>query len=159
VNNFKQNLPVFISILLAWMLMIVHLPNNWHWFRPEWLILVVIYWVFTRPQIVGVGIAWFAGLGMDILGGGLLGQYALALSIVAYFAHQLRYRSRLFPFWQQAFVILVLVGIAQLILLTVQWLVGHPPRSLWYWSSTLSSVIVWPWGYRLLRYYEYRRTL
>jgi rod shape-determining protein MreD len=105
---------------------------------------------------VGVGVAWLAGLGMDILGGVLIGQYALAMAVVVYFAHQLRHRVKVFPFWQQAFVILMLVGFGQLALLLVQWLIGQPPSTLWYWASPLSSMILWRVVYRLLRFYERR---
>lgn len=157
MHNFKQTFFVFISIIIAWMLMIVHLPHQWQWLRPEWLSLVLIYWVFTRPHIVGVGIGWIAGFGLDIFGDGLLGSHALAMAIVVYLTHQLRNRVRLFPFWQQAFVVLVLVGLGQLTLLAIQWLIGQPPRTAWYWASCLTSVILWPWFYRFLGYYD-RRT-
>lgn len=154
----KQNVSVFTSIILAWMLMIVHIPFQMQWLRPEWLTLVLIYWVLTRPHIVGIEVGFCAGFGMDVLGGVLLGQYALSMAIVVYLTHQLRHRMRLFPFWQQAFVVLILVGFGQLTLLLVQWLIGQPPRTLWYWSSTLSSVALWPWLSRLMRVYE-RRTV
>lgn len=156
--KFKQTVAVFGSIILAWILMMIHLPYQWQWVRPECLTLVLIYWVFKRPEILGVGIAWMAGLGMDILDSSLLGSHALAMSIVVYFAHQLRNRLRFFPFWQQAFVVLVLVGVGKLTLLAVQWLIGQPPHTIWYWSSTVSSLILWPWMYRMLHYYE-RRTV
>lgn len=158
MNNFQHSIQILISLFLAWGLMIVHLPYQWQWLRPEWLSIVLIYWVFTRPQLLGVGVAWCAGFVMDILSGVLLGQYAMAMAIVVYFAHLLRHRVRLFPFWQQAFVILVLVGFGQLSMLTIQWLIGHPPRTLLFWASTLTSVALWPWAYHLLRFNERRST-
>lgn len=156
--KFKDTFIIFGSIVMAWLLMLFHLPSEWQWMRPEFLTLVLIYWVFTQPQSLGVGIAWLAGLGMDILDGSLLGSHALAMSIVVYFSHQLRNRIRFFPFWQQTFVVLVLVGIGKLTLVAVQWLIGQPPRNVWYWVSTLSSVVFWPIIYRFLHYYE-RRTI
>lgn len=150
----KQFIFIFFSFFMAWILMVMPLPHHWQWIRPEWLTLVLIYWVFALPQSVGVITGWCVGLVMDILGGVLLGQHALALAIVAYFSYLLRNRLRLFPFWQQALMVFVLVGLGELVLLLVQWLIGHPPKTPLYWASTLSSVLFWPWLYRLLRMYE-----
>lgn len=154
----QQFIVIFFSFFVALILMIIPLPYDWQWVRPECLTLVLIYWVFALPQTVGVVTGWCVGLAMDILGGVLLGQHALAMAIVAYFAYVLRNRLRLFPFWQQALIVFVLVGLGELLLLLVQWLMGHPPKTPLYWASTLSSVLVWPWMYRLLRMYE-RKTL
>ncbi len=150
----RQFFQIFVSFFVAWLLMILPMPFDWQWLRPDWLTLVLIYWIFTLPQSVGILTAWCAGLVMDILSGGILGQQALSMVVVAFFARTLRYRLRLFPFWQQALGILLLVGLKDLVLLLVQWLIGHPPRTLLYWASTVSSVLLWPYVYRLLQVYE-----
>jgi len=154
MRSVSQFLLIFSTFFLAWVLMIIPLPHQWQWLRPEWLTLVLIYWVFILPQSVGVITGWCVGLVMDVLGGVLIGQHALAMAIVAYFAYVLRNRLRTFPFWQQALIVFVLVGLGELILLLVQWLIGQPPRTALYWASTFSSVLFWPWLYRLLRMYE-----
>jgi rod shape-determining protein MreD len=159
VQSIKQFMIIFSSFFLAWILMIMPLPYDWQWIRPEWLTLVLIYWVFALPQTVGVMTGWCVGLVMDILGGVLLGQHAMAMAVVAYFAYLLRNRLRLFPFWQQALCVLMLVGVGELVLLLVQWLIGQPPRTSLYWASTFSSVIFWPWISRLLRMYERKTAL
>jgi len=145
---------IYLSLNLALLGMIVPFPYHWQWIRPEWISLMLIYWVFREPARVGVATGWMIGLCMDVLGGVLLGQYALAMALLTYLAHLLRNRLRFFPFWQQAFVILVLVGIGQLILLLIQWFIGRPPRTLLYWSSTLTSVLLWPWLYRIMHFCE-----
>ncbi len=132
------------------MLMIIHVPFSWQWYRPQWLSLILIYWVFARPQLVGIGVAWFSGFALDALTGSMLCQHALAMSIVVYIAQQLRPRLRLFTIWQQLFVITFLVAIGQLILLAVQWLIGDMVQSPLYAFSTLSSVLVWPFGYKFM---------
>jgi rod shape-determining protein MreD len=156
MTKLHRAFPIFLSLGFALLLMIIPLPIRWQWFRPEWLTLFLVYWVFRDPEWVGVMTAWFVGLIMDILGGVLLGQYALAMAVVVYFAHLLRHRLRLFPSWQQAFAVLILVGFGQLILVTVQWLIGRPPKTILYWGSTVTSVLLWPWFYRFMRYYEHK---
>lgn len=156
--NLRTALVIYLSILLAFSLTIFPLPFSWQWVRPEWVTLILIYWVFRKPNYCGVMTGWTVGLLMDVLGGVLLGQYALAMSILVYLTHLLRNRFSFFLVWQQMFVILVLVGIVQLIPLLVQWLIGHPPRTLLYWSSTLISVILWPLVYRSMNFYERKMT-
>jgi rod shape-determining protein MreD len=154
--SLNKRLMMMGSIIVAWILMIVPFPEAWHWLKPQWVTLVLIYWIFSCPCHIGVWVGWVSGFGMDILTGLLWGQYALAMTVVVYLGHMLRYRLRLFPFWQQALVVCVLVGFGQLALLMTQWFIGQPPTTLLYWTSTLSSVLIWPWVYRILRFYERR---
>lgn len=150
----KQFIFVLFTFLLAWILMIIPLPYEWRFIRPEWLSLVLIYWVLKLPRHIGVITAWCVGFVMDSLGGAILGQYAMALTIIAYFTHLLRTRLGLTPFWQQSIVILVLVGFGQLAILMVQWFTLHPPKTPLYWVSSLTSVLIWPWLNRLLGLYK-----
>lgn len=135
---------IYLSLLLALVLMIIPIPQQWQWLRPEWLSLMLIYWAMREPYKVGVLTGFSFGLAMDIMGEVLLGQYALTMTILVYLTHRLRNRMRFFLFWQELFVILILIGIGQLVLITIEWLIGHPPRTLLYWSSTVFSVALWP---------------
>lgn len=152
--NLSKMGAIYFSLVLSLIAMIIPLPQSWQWVRPEWVTLALIYWVFREPERVGMVTGWLVGLLMDLLGGNLLGQTAAMMVVVVYLARLLRNRLRFFPFWQQAFVILVLVGIGKLTWLLVQWLMGHPPRTLLYWSSTVFSVLLWPWFYRIMQSYE-----
>jgi rod shape-determining protein MreD len=143
---------IYLSLFLALILMIVPLPLSWQWMRPEWITLMLIYWVLREPDKVGVLTGWSLGLVMDIVGGVLLGQYALAMAVVVYLTHRLRNRMRFFLFWQELFVVMILIGFSQLLLVTIEWLIGHPPRTVWYWSSTVLSVLLWPLFNRMIQY-------
>lgn len=149
---------IFLSFIAAWLLMIIPMPATLHWIRPEWITLMLIYWAYRAPEVVGVGTAWSVGLIMDVLNGTLLGQYALSMAIVVGLAEFFKHRIRIAPLWHQVFIILVLVGFGKLSLLMVQWLLGHPPTSLWYWASAVTSMLMWPWISHVLRYYG-RKTL
>jgi rod shape-determining protein MreD len=142
------------SFIMGLILMIIPLPFNAHWFKPEWSSLILVFWVISEPQLVGVGIAWCIGLLMDALKGDLLGQTALAMSMIAYLAQALGPRIRLQPFWHQLLCMLVLVGLGQLVLLSIRLLIGYPPQTGLVWLSTLSSVLVWPLVFRILQRYK-----
>ena len=72
------------SLLLALLLSVWPLPLWAQWGRPEWVAMVLIYWVLALPARVGIGVCWFTGLVLDILEGSPPGQNALALGVVAY---------------------------------------------------------------------------
>lgn len=145
---------IFLTFLAAYILMILPIPHHWQWLRPEFLTLVLMYWIFVQPQFVGIAIAWCAGLVMDVLYGGILGQYALSLVMIAFLARLLRYRIRLIPTWQQVVMIFILLAVGRSVLFLVQWMSGNPPKMIYYCAPLLTSVICWPWMRRLMNFYE-----
>lgn len=135
---------VIFTFILAAILAAVPLPDWGDAARPAWVPLVLIYWVIAMPHRVGVITGWCVGLLLDALTGSVLGQNALALSLIAYISYVLHLRIRVFPIWQQCLSILVLVGMYQLVNIMVMRAVYITPWTLWYWTSVLVSALVWP---------------
>ena len=75
---------IFFCFSVAFLFSILALPNAVSYLRPEWVAMVVIYWVIKSPDKVGVVVAWSSGLVLDILEGNLLGVNALSMAVVAY---------------------------------------------------------------------------
>ena len=73
---------IFLTFFLAYFLAIVPFPDWAMDYRPEWVPLVLIYWVMALPYRVGIGWAWLAGIILDILEGSTLGLNAMALVII-----------------------------------------------------------------------------
>lgn len=142
---------IFASFVVAIMLTLVPLPDWAAYLRPEWVSLVVIYWCMALPERVGVGIAWVAGLFLDVIHGAVMGQYAMALALVAYFTLNLHQRLRVFPLMQQMFMVLLLVLFQQLVVIWIKGFIGESPDSLRYWLPSLTSMLLWPWLFVILR--------
>jgi len=51
-----------ITIIGAFMLAIMPMPDWAVEYRPDWVTLVLIYWAMELPSRIGVTMAWFAGL-------------------------------------------------------------------------------------------------
>jgi len=51
---------------------------------PDFVALVLIFWCVRQPRLVGLGVAWSLGLVTDAGNGVLLGQHALAYSLLAF---------------------------------------------------------------------------
>jgi rod shape-determining protein MreD len=119
--------------------------------RPDWVLLVLIYWAMALPHRVGVGIGWIMGLINDVLTGMLLGQHALAYCLVIFLTLKLHQRLRLYPLWQQAQSILILLTLGQLILLWINGMIGRPLHSWLYWAPSVLGALLWPVLFVFLR--------
>ena len=150
-NPSSTALAILGSLLIALMLTMIPLPDWVQTYRPAWVPLVLIYWTMALPRTIGVGIAWFLGLYMDAAEGSLLGQHALGYAITAYISMRLHQRVRIYPLAQQALVVGVILLPYMSISLWVKGIQGQAPTTWLYWAPILSSVLIWPMIYSVLR--------
>lgn len=139
------------SFTVAFLLTMLPLPDWAGPGRPEWVVMVLIYWCLALPDRIGAGTGWFAGLLLDVVRGAILGQHALALSLVAFLAVHFHQRIRVYPLWQQALSVLMLVALNQMLVLWIKGVVGQLPGTWIYWMPSVTSMLLWPWVYLLLR--------
>jgi rod shape-determining protein MreD len=81
----------------------------------------------------------------------VLGQHALSLTVVAYLTLRLHQRIRLFPIMQQAFTVMVLLILHQLLALWISRIIGRPDVPWYFWAPSLLGLLLWPVVYFLLR--------
>lgn len=142
---------ILASFLAALVLAVLPLPQWLLWGRPEWVALVLIYWVIALPERVGIFTGLLLGVMLDVVEGAVMGQNALALAFTALLASMLYQRLRVFNLWQQAAIVFVLVGINQLLCQWVQNLEGAGARSLLFLLPAASSAMLWPVVLHMLR--------
>jgi rod shape-determining protein MreD len=80
---------------------------------PDFVALVLAFWCVRQPRLVGLGAGWLLGLLIDVGNGVLLGQHALAYSLLAFAAIALSRRILWFPLWAQALHVAALLLCAQ----------------------------------------------
>lgn len=139
------------SFIPAFILSQMPVPHFLEWWRPEWVLMVLVYWVIALPERVGVFSGFCVGLILDILRDTPLGLNALSLTIIAYFAELLHKRLRMFPFWQAAVMVGILAGINQLLFHWMQRLTGTISGDFMFLLPALMTGIMWPWLFVLLR--------
>ena len=143
---------IVLSFFLAYLLAIVPFPDWAMSYRPEWVAMVLIYWVVALPYRVGIGSAWFAGLVLDILKGSVLGLNAVGLVIVAYVTLSLHLRFRMFSSLQQAGLVLVLIGINLFLCHWLGVMTGYTSASdMMFIMGALTSAVLWPSLFQILR--------
>jgi len=142
---------VTLSLVVAFALTIVPLPEWANPWRPAWVAIVVIYWCLAMPERFGVLSAWFVGLMLDVLHGAILGQHAMGLSFLAYITVIYHQQVRVFPLIQQSVVVGSLVFLYLGAMLLIYNLLGSQPYSSFYLLGALSSALLWPWAFIVLR--------
>lgn len=140
--------PVFIWSSLVAALMLNMLMNIGAAGRAAWvpdvLALTLVFWNVHQPQRVSVGAAFAFGLAMDVHQTALLGQHALAYTVLGFMAVSIHRRLLWFPVPTQAVHVLPLFAVAQALIAGVRLVAGHGFAG---WSVMLAPLLtsaLWP---------------
>lgn len=134
---------VFLSLALAFMAYLLPWAGFGLMLRPEFVLLVLIYWMLRAPHLCNVGTAWMMGLLIDVSSGSLFGQNAMVYSLTAFAAVYYQRRLVLFNEFQQAFYVLLLLLLAQFALLILKLLSGASLPGWGYFLPSLSGILLW----------------
>ena len=132
-----------VSLLLALLLGLVPLPGLVQPLRPYWLALVLAYWLLEEPERIGLGVAFLLGLVADLAFGGLLGEQALRLVVMAFILQRFRARMRFFPLSQQALVVGVLLLNDRVVTAAIHVVMGAPQLPWMYWCAPVLGMLLW----------------
>ncbi len=111
---------------------------------PDLLAVVLVFWNVHQPRRVGVGLAFVFGLLMDVHQGALLGQHALAYTLLSFIAITIHRRLLWFGLVEQALQILPVFFAMQGVALAVRLLAGDMFPG---WSMLLAPLfeaLLWP---------------
>lgn len=147
----RGRLIIVATFVVALVLTILPWPVWTEQFRPDWVALVLIYWCMALPGRIGVGSGFLAGLTLDVLYGSLLGENALAKTLIAFLTVHFHLQLRMYPRWQQAVVVLLLVAANNLLVLWIKNLAGASPSTWSYLTPSIVSMLIWPWLFVILR--------
>ena len=136
--------PVFIVLTVVGGLALTLVPWGRLPAAPDPMALVLTFWCVHQPRRVGVGLCFLFGLLVDVHEGALLGQHALAYTLLGHAAVTMNRRLRWFSPVEQAVQVLPLFAGATAVCLAVGLLAGgmFPGWSL-LWSPLLSALL-WP---------------
>jgi len=139
-----------VALVLTALALPAALPAELGWFRPQWAVLVLLFWVMMAPEAVGMGSAWLAGLLVDSVTGSLLGQHALTYVFIAWAGLSLYQRLRMYSLLQQALIVLLTVLAAELTAALMLRLARGQALSLALLWAPLVTALCWPLVYGAL---------
>jgi len=111
---------------------------------PDLLALVLVFWTIHQPLRVGMTVAFVLGLVMDVHQSALLGQHALAYTVLSFLAIAMHRRLLWFSAPSQAVHVLPLFVAAHALTLIVRMISGDDFPG---WSMLLAPVLealLWP---------------
>src|SRR5271163_1777719 len=143
-DNRIRRFPMLLSALVALALAVLPLPSVLEPLRPDFLVLVVFYWCIESPRAGGLSLAFFSGLALDVIHGVVLGQHALALTLMGAWATHLRLRIRVFSVLSQCLTIFALLFGYQFVLFWIDGATGNPVTAFSRWLAPIISALLWP---------------
>jgi len=135
----------FIAFTLVAALLLNLLPwsGAWLWIKPDFVVLVLLYWCVEQPRKIGFVSAWLLGLVMDVADGTLFGQHALSYSILAYAGIVLHRRVLMFSGTPQMLHVVVLLLMNDFIVITIRVLAGADFPGFQYFIGSFVAGALW----------------
>ncbi len=134
---------VVITMLVALIFQLYPWSGQGVTLRPEFLFIVTLYWILRAPNLCNVGVAWFAGLIVDLSTGSLLGQHMLGFAFTAYLALLYQRRLVLFNPLQLFAYALGLIVVERIIVLFLKLFADNEVPNWSYLLPILTSLILW----------------
>ena len=143
--------PLYVVLTLVAALLLNLMPlTGWVLvLRPDFVALTLLYWGIHQPRKIGFFPAWLLGLAVDVAEGSLLGQHALAYSVMMFSAIALHRRVAMFGVRHQMLHVLAILVLMQAIVLAVREAAGGEYPGWWYFVPSVVGALLWP-GTRFL---------
>lgn len=156
MSLFNSYRVIYCAFFLGLIGAIYPLPISLNAFRPDWMVLIIFYWVLAVPHRVSVVHGFVLGVLMDLLLGSTLGMHALLYSSLAYFISIGYQRIRYFTLVQTTLLAGFFVLLTKLALYSLASSLQHIVLHKYYFWPVLSSMLVWPWFFLFMRYIRLR---
>lgn len=136
--------PVFIGASLVAALAFNMLPLGRVAWTPDVLVLLLAFWGVHQPLRVGMGLAFALGLCMDVQQSALLGQHALAYTVLMYGTRMTHRRVLWFRPWSQALQMIGLFALAHAVQVLIGLFSGGGLPGLGVVVAPLLEALLWP---------------
>ncbi|MEY4730633.1 MAG: hypothetical protein RL020_1791 [Pseudomonadota bacterium] len=135
---------VLFSLALAFCLNVLPWSGIMLRLRPDFLLLVLLYWAMREPRMVGQLLGFMCGLVMDVADSAILGQHAFVYALAIYAAFSLRLRILRFPLPEQALHILVILLVSSALTALLNLIVDAIFPGYIYFISAIIGALLWP---------------
>ncbi|MCP5284825.1 MAG: rod shape-determining protein MreD [Burkholderiaceae bacterium] len=136
--------PWFIGLTLLLALGANVLPFGRVPAMPDLLALVLVFWAVHQPRRVGIVVAFVFGVVMDVHQGAILGQHALAYTLMSFGAVAMHRRLLWFELPAQMLQVLPLFVLAQVTMLGVGLAAGGMFPGWSMWLAPVFQALLWP---------------
>jgi rod shape-determining protein MreD len=134
---------IFFSLVGAYLLAVLPWSGAWLLARPDFVLVVLLFWVLHEPRAIGQGAAFAMGLLMDVSDSMLLGQHALAYVVAVFIVQVFRVRILAFGLGEQTLHLLGVTIAASAVMLLLNLLLGADFPGLAYFVSPVLTALLW----------------
>jgi len=134
---------IFFSLLGAYALAVLPWSGAWLLARPDFMLLVIVFWVLHEPRAIGQGAAFALGLLMDVSDSMLLGQHALAYVVAVFIVQVFRVRILAFGLAEQTLHVLGVTVVASAVTLLLNLMLGADFPGIAYFVSPVLAAFLW----------------
>lgn len=134
---------IYLSLLAALLCQLFPWVGQGIIYRPDFMLVVLLYWLLRAPNLCNVSTAWLVGLLVDLATGSLLGQHALSFTLTAYFGLSYQRRLVLFNPWQLAGYVFALLTFERLTILLLKLFAGNDNPGWHYFLPIITSLLLW----------------
>jgi rod shape-determining protein MreD len=134
---------MFFSLVGAFLISVLPWSGTWLLVRPDFVLLVLIFWTVHEPRSIGQGVAFAIGLIMDVSDSMLLGQHALTYVIAVFGAQVLRHRILSFHLPEQTLHVLGLTIAAGLVMLLLNLALGAHFPGFAFMVAPVATALCW----------------
>ena len=136
--------PLFMWLTLLLAFAVNLLPLGRQSAMPDLLAVTLVFWAVHQPRRVSVGVSFLFGLMMDVHQGALLGQHALAYTLLGFVAITIHRRLLWFGVVEQALQIVPLFYAAHGLSLAVRMIAGDMFPGWWLLFAPAFEALLWP---------------
>jgi len=149
--TFRNYAVIYSSFFIALIFSTLQVPIFLSVFRPEWVLLTLIYWTLALPHKIGSFHALILGLLLDLLLGSTIGMHAILLPCFSYVVATNFQKIRCFSIAKTTMIVGFLVFLNKFFLygiaLSQQDIVFHS----YYFFGIFTSMLLWPWFFLFMR--------
>jgi len=112
--------------------------------RPDFLLLMLLYWAVNEPRHIGQGMGFFLALLMDVADSALLGQHPLVYVMAIFLAQILRRRILQLSLAEQALHIGAILLASQSVTLFLNFMLGRDFPGFAFFIAPVVGGSLWP---------------
>jgi rod shape-determining protein MreD len=135
---------VFGALFVALLINLLPWSGTLLLIRPDFVLLVLLFWTVHEPRIIGQGMGFALALVMDVADSALLGQHALAYVVAIFLVQVLRLRILQLTAAEQALHIGGILLVATVVTLTLNSMLGRDFPGFALFAAPLLGAVCWP---------------
>ena len=136
--------PLFVWLTLVFAFLLNLVPLGRVPAMPDFLAVVLVFWNVHQTRRVGIGAAFVFGLAMDVHDGAVLGQHALAYTLLSFAAITIHRRLLWFGTFEQALQVFPLFLAGHAVSLVARLLAGDMFPGWWLLLAPVLEALLWP---------------